>query len=99
MHVCFVETFKPGPVMLINICSVQFQFTDGAGSQFRSKQPFLDVASAQHEHGLDQERSFFGSSHGKGPCDGLGGIVKAATTRGVLANEVNMWQVSQFHGS
>ena len=34
------------------------------------------------------ERNFFGSRHGKGPCDGMGAVVKQATRRAVERREV-----------
>lgn len=55
------------------------QFSDGCSAQYKSKTPFSHVASSQ----TSEERAFFGSRHGKGPCDALGGIVKNAATRHV----------------
>ena len=55
------------------------QFSDGCSAQYKSKTPFSHVARSQ----TSEERAFFGSRHGKGPCDALGGIVKNAATRHV----------------
>ncbi|KAK7110403.1 hypothetical protein V1264_014286 [Littorina saxatilis] len=65
----------------------QFQFTDGAGSQFKSREPFTDLSCSADDFGVPIERSFFGTSHGKGPCDGVGGIVKSAVRRAVLSGK------------
>ena len=51
----------------------EVQFSDGSASQFKSKLPFLHV-SETNTHGM--ERAYFGSRHGKGPCDALGWLVK-----------------------
>lgn len=48
----------------------------------------MDVTCSKSDFGFLIERSFFGSNHGKGPCDGVGGMVKAATRRGVLGRQV-----------
>ena len=51
----------------------EVQFTDGCYSQFQSKLPFQHLSETK-THNF--ERSYFGSRHGKGPCDALGGIIK-----------------------
>ncbi|KAK7109352.1 uncharacterized protein [Littorina saxatilis] len=66
----------------------QYQFTDGCACQFKSREPFMDVSLSHVDHGIEIQRSFFGSSHGKGPCDGVGGVVKSAARRAVLAEKV-----------
>lgn len=50
------------------------QFTDGCSAQYKSKQPFMDLSYAETDYNFATEGFFFGSSHGKGPCDGLGFI-------------------------
>ncbi|XP_060597247.1 uncharacterized protein LOC132751142 [Ruditapes philippinarum] len=47
-------------------------FSDGCASQYKSKLPFYFLS----KHGSNFERAYFGSRHGKGPCDGVGGVVK-----------------------
>lgn len=64
------------------------EFTDGCGAQFKSKGPFADVSFAQDDHCLSLERHFFGSRHGKGPSDGVSGVVKSSVRRAVLARRV-----------
>ncbi|XP_053391572.1 uncharacterized protein LOC123539851 [Mercenaria mercenaria] len=51
----------------------EIQFSDGCAAQFKSKVPFFHVAETiTHK----MERAFFGSRHGKSPCDALGGLIK-----------------------
>lgn len=38
----------------------------------------------QKDHGLDAEWHFFATSHGKSPCDGIGGTVKRLVARASL---------------
>lgn len=60
------------------------QFSDGCASQYKSRIPFMDVSCGPKDLGIQQvERHFFGSSHGKNPCDGEGGIFKNAASRAV----------------
>ncbi|KAL8611894.1 hypothetical protein ACOMHN_033639 [Nucella lapillus] len=80
------------------IVQKQFQFTDGAASQFKSREPFMDVALSTSDYSFPIERSFFGSSHGKGPCDGVGGMVKAAAKQAVLAERRTPRQIAVTAG-
>ena len=42
-------------------------FSDGCAAQYKSKLSFYFLS----EHGSNFERAYFGSRHGKDPCDGL----------------------------
>ena len=53
------------------------QFTDGCSPQYKSKRPFKNITVANETYGFPVSRAFFGSRHGKGPCDGATGVVKA----------------------
>jgi len=59
------------------------QFTDGAASQYKGKTAFGYLARKSSK----VIRNFFGSRHGKGPCDLAGGIVKSAVRRAVNARK------------
>ena len=64
------------------------QFTDGCSAQYKSKRPFKHIAVAQETYGFPVSRAFFGSRHGKGPCDGATGVVKAFVRNAVRARRV-----------
>jgi hypothetical protein len=68
--------------------SHEVQFTDGCGAQYKSRQPFADVTYSKEDYGFWAERAYFGSKHGKGPCDGLGAVVKQSTKLAVVARDV-----------
>lgn len=53
-----------------------YYFSDGAGSQYKNKYNFINLAYHKKDFGVHAEWHFFATSHGKGPCDGLGGTVK-----------------------
>ncbi|KAK6192316.1 hypothetical protein SNE40_003804 [Patella caerulea] len=61
------------------------QFSDGCASQYKSKQAFRDISDST-SHSTD--RYFFGSRHGKGPCDACVGVVKSSIRNAVLRREV-----------
>jgi hypothetical protein len=64
------------------------QFTDGCSAQYKSKGPFADITFARDDHDMGIERNFFGSSHGKGPSDGVSGVVKTKVRNAVKSGEV-----------
>ena len=57
-------------------------YSDGCASQFKSKVPFYYIATTH-----STQRSFFGTQHGKSPCDALGGVVKTAATRHIASRQ------------
>ena len=61
-----------------------YYFSDGAASQYKNKKNFLNLCHHQEDFGVDAEWHFFATSHGKGPCDGVGGTVKRLAARASL---------------
>jgi len=53
-----------------------YYFSDGAGSQYKNKFNFLNLARHQKDFAVQAEWHFFSTSHGKGACDGLGGTIE-----------------------
>ncbi|KAJ8895942.1 hypothetical protein PR048_001283 [Dryococelus australis] len=51
-------------------------FSDGAGGQYKNKKNFINLCYHEIDFHLQAEWNFFGTSHGKSPCDGIGGTVK-----------------------
>lgn len=59
-------------------------FTDGAAGQYKNRKNFLNLMYHKQDFDLYAEWHFFATSHGKGPCDGLGGTVKRLAARASL---------------
>lgn len=51
-------------------------FSDGAPAQYKNKTCFADASFGTLDVGITTEKHFFGSRHGKGPCDREIGVVK-----------------------
>jgi len=51
-------------------------YSDGASSQYKNKYGFTDLAHHEEDNGVPATWTFFATSHGKGPCDGVGGTLK-----------------------
>ena len=59
-------------------------FSDGAAAQYKNRKNFLNLCHHKADFGIDAEWHFFATSHGKGPCDGIGGTVKRLAARASL---------------
>ena len=51
-------------------------FSDGAASQYKNCKNFLNLCYHEEDFGVKAEWHFFATSHGKSPCDGIGGTIK-----------------------
>ena len=57
------------------ISHIQY-FSNGCASQYKNYKNLLNLTYHRHDFGLDAMWNFFATSHGKSPCDGLGGTIK-----------------------
>lgn len=62
-----------------------YYFSDGCAGQYKNRKNFANVYFHKADFGYDCEWHFHATSHGKGPCDGLGGTLKRCATRVSLA--------------
>ena len=53
-----------------------YDFSDGAGSQYKNYENFANLCHHKADFGVDAGWSFFATSHGKSPCDGISGTLK-----------------------
>lgn len=72
-----------------NISKIYY-VTDGAASQYKNKKNFKNVIKHYDDFGIECEWHFHDTSHGKGPCDGIGGTVKRKAARYSLTNEASI---------
>ena len=59
-------------------------FSDGCAAQYKNCKNFVNLCHHEEDFGLKSEWHFFATSHGKGPCDGVGGSVKRLAARANL---------------
>ena len=50
-----------------------FYFSDGSGAQYKNYKNLTNLLFHEEDFGLKAEWHFFGTSHGKNACDGVGG--------------------------
>ena len=75
-------------------------FTDGAASQFKNRYTLsvLLDPKALHPNLCNMDWSFFGTAHGKGPVDGVGGTVKRTVWRRILQRRAIINSAEEFAG-
>ena len=47
-------------------------FSDGCSRQYKNRKTFINLCYHLEDFGVAAEWHFFATSHGKGPCDGVG---------------------------
>lgn len=64
-------------------------FSDGCAAQYKNRKNFVNLCHHEQDFGMPAEWHFFATSHGKGPCDGVGGTVKRLAARASLQRPVD----------
>ena len=59
-------------------------FSDGAASQYKNFKNLVNLCHHKRDHDLNAQWHFFATSHGKSPCDGLGGTTKRLVAKASL---------------
>ena len=64
-------------------------FSDGCAGQYKNSKHFVNLCHHFDDFSMHCEWNFFATSHGKSPCDGIGGTVKRLTTRASLQRPIS----------
>ena len=64
-------------------------FSDGAPQQYKNYKNVINLAFHKNDSNIPAECNFYATAHGKGPCDGLGAVVKRAAVRASLQSTDN----------
>ena len=59
-------------------------FSDGSAGLNKNFKNLINLTLHHQDFSLDASWTFFATSHGKSPCDGIGGTVKRLTARASL---------------
>ena len=84
---------------VIDEVSKIYYFTDGCAAQYKNRKNFINLVYHEQDFGVPAEWHFFATSHGKGPCDGIGGTVKRLAARASLqkTNQVGIQNAEQLY--
>ena len=72
-------------------------WTDGPTSQYRNKTVFYLVSHHKELFDLEATWHFFEAGHGKGPCDGIGGVTKRNADIATKAGKCVIQSASDFY--
>lgn len=64
-------------------------FSDGCAGQYKNCKHFLNLCHHKNDFSIDCEWNFFATSHGKSPCDGIGGTVKRLAAKASLQRPID----------
>ncbi|VDH92328.1 Hypothetical predicted protein [Mytilus galloprovincialis] len=73
------------------------QFSDGAPTQYKGKMNFADLSYSYEDFGFQSEKHYFGSRHGKGPCDREIGTVKKSVVLAIKSRRAEVSDAKTFH--
>ena len=59
-------------------------FSDGCSGQYKNFKNFLNLTHHYQDFNFKASWSFFATSHGKSPCNGIGGMIKRKVTQASL---------------
>lgn len=71
-------------------------FTDGCAQQFKNGSTLSCLAFAAEDFGVSAEHHFMATSHGKGPHDGIGAIIKRRVKQEVLSKNTKVSNAKEF---
>ena len=70
-------------MFLPNLKNIEY-FSDGCSGQYKNRNNFLNLCYHRADFNVTAKWSFFATSHGKQPCDGIGGTVKRLAAKASL---------------
>lgn len=59
-------------------------YSDGCAAQYKNCKNFINLCNHENDFKLSATWGFFATSHGKSPCDGIGGTVKRLVAKASL---------------
>ena len=85
---CFVYEFQKKIVehikeYLVDINKIYY-FSDGCSAHSKNYKNLINLCHHKEDFEITAEWVFFATSHGKSPCDGIGGTIKRTTARASL---------------
>ena len=89
VYVVVRETVSFITIFLIDDLLHVHYFSDGCAAQYKNRKNFLNLCFHKEDFNVDASWSFFATSHGKSPCDGIGGTLKRLAARASLQRPIS----------
>ena len=70
--------------------------SDGCAEQYKNKSNFKNLCCHEKDFNIKAEWHFFPTSHGKGPCDGIGGNIKRMARDASIRKTAEINSAKQF---
>lgn len=70
--------------------------SDGCAAQYKNKKNFKNICLHEKDFGVKAQWHFFPTSHGKGPCDGVGGMIKRKARDASIRKECHIKDAKTF---
>lgn len=80
MHVFLKQLISAIREFIPGIKKINY-FSDGCAGQYKNCENFLWLCKHKELYNIEASWSFFATSHGKSPCDGIGGTMRKAAAR------------------
>ena len=95
MKLCFTGyitllSYLPNEIKMIDFWS------DGPASQFKNRFAGVMIKHFQSKRDISIRWNYFATSHGKGPVDGVGAIVKRFVTQRIITRKFIVQDVDSF---
>ena len=71
-------------------------FSDGCAQQYKNYKNFINLSYHETDFNISAKWAFFATSHGKSPCDGIGGTVKRLVKRACLQKRAVILNIVDF---
>lgn len=81
---CFIKRVIQYVKEQLPIIQMIHYFSDGASAQYKNCKNLINLCHHKTDYEIEAEWNFFATSHGKSPCDGIGGTVKRLAARASL---------------
>jgi hypothetical protein len=85
---CFYESI---------IVKSKLDFSDGAAGSFKNNLNMLNLAFHKEDFGIDACWTYTATAHGKGPGDGVGGLLKSTARRHTLLKNILLSSARDFY--
>ena len=95
VHVYLKKLIEYLKEILENITYIHY-FSDGSTAQYKNYKNFINLCHHEEDFNIKAAWNFFATSHGKSPCDGIGGTAKRTARHASLQRTIDNQILTPF---